>query len=142
VWYNGPALSIPQIIDRARKFGYDGVEIDAKRPQAFPPDVSRQARDDIRRKLNETGVQLAAVASYNNFIEPIREYSEMNQMLVREQIGLARDLGAKTLRVFASWAMIASGKDGFGSMEMTKKWYASGSRTCRGSSGSISRWRP
>lgn len=123
VWYNGPALSIPQIIERARKFGYDGIEIDAKRPQAFPLDVSRSAREEIRRKLADTGIQLAAVASYNNFIEPIREYAEMNQMLVREQIGLARDLGAKVLRVFASWAMIASGKDGFGSMEQTKKWY-------------------
>jgi sugar phosphate isomerase/epimerase len=123
VWYNGPALTIPQIIDRARKFGYDGVEIDAKRPQAFPLDVSKKDREAIRRKLAETGMQLAAVASYNNFIEPIREYSEMNLMLVREQIGLARDLGAKVLRVFAAWAMIANAKDGFGSMEQTKKWY-------------------
>ena len=122
VWYNGPALSIPQIIDRAKKFGYDGIEIDAKRPQAFPMDVSAKDRDAIRRKLSETGVALAAVSSYNNFLEPIREYQEMNLMLVRQQIDLARDLGAKVLRVFAAWAMIADAKDGFGSMDLTKKW--------------------
>jgi sugar phosphate isomerase/epimerase len=122
VWYNGPALSIPAIIDRAQKFGYDGVEIDAKRPQAFPLDVSRQEREAIRRKLGETGVQLAAVSAYNNFIEPLREYQEMNIALVRQQIDLANDLGAKVLRVFAAWAMIADAKDGFGSMELTKKW--------------------
>jgi sugar phosphate isomerase/epimerase len=67
-------------------------------------------------------VQLAAVSSYNNFIEPLREYQEMNLALVRQQIDLARDLGAKVLRVFAAWAMIADAKDGFGSMELTKKW--------------------
>jgi sugar phosphate isomerase/epimerase len=122
IWYDGPALSIPAIIDRAKKFGYDGIEIDAKRPQAFPPDVSRKDREAIRRKLDETGMQLAAVSSYNNFIEPIREYQEMNLVMVRQQIDLARDLGAKVLRVFAAWAMIADAKDGFGSMDLTKKW--------------------
>jgi sugar phosphate isomerase/epimerase len=122
IWYNGPALSIPAIIDRAKKFGYEGIEIDAKRPQAFPLDVSRKDREAIRRKLDETGVQLAAVSAYNNFIEPLREYQEMNLALVRQQIDLTRDLGAKVLRVFAAWAMIADAKDGFGSMELTKKW--------------------
>src|SRR5207248_2211764 len=57
-----------------------------------------------------------------NFIEPIREYQEMNLTLVRQQIDLARDLGSKVLRVFAAWAMIASAQDGFGSMDLTKKW--------------------
>lgn len=122
VWYNGAALSIPAIIDRAKKFGYDGVEIDAKRPQAFPLDVSRKDREAIRRKLGDSGVQLAAVSAYNNFIEPLREYQEMNIALVRQQIDLARDLGAKVLRVFAAWAMIADAEDGFGSMVLTKKW--------------------
>jgi sugar phosphate isomerase/epimerase len=122
VWYNGAALSIPAIIDRAKKFGYDGIEIDAKRPQAFPLDVSRKDREAIRRKLDESGMKLAAVAAYNNFIEPLREYQEMNLALVRQQIDLARDLGAKVLRVFAAWAMIADAKDGFGSMDLTKKW--------------------
>ncbi|MBI3697300.1 MAG: sugar phosphate isomerase/epimerase, partial [Acidobacteria bacterium] len=32
VWYRGPALTLEQLIDRARKYGYDGVEIDGKRP--------------------------------------------------------------------------------------------------------------
>lgn len=28
VWYRGDALALEQVIDRAKKFGYDGVEID------------------------------------------------------------------------------------------------------------------
>jgi len=123
-WYNGPALPIPQIIDRAKRFGYAAVEIDAKRPQAFPPDLDEGSREEIRKKLAETGVELAAVAAYNNFIEPIQEYFQMNLLVVREQLQLAHELGAKILRVFASWPMVATGKDGFGSQDLTRKWYA------------------
>lgn len=121
IWYDGPALTIPQIIGRAKKYGFAGVEIDAKRPQAFPLDVDEKARDEIRRKLDETGVELAAVSSYNNFIEPLHEYQEMNLLTVREQLKLARDLNAKILRVFGSWCMIATDKNGKG--RMAKDWY-------------------
>ena len=82
MWYNGPALSIPAIIERAKKFGYDGVEIDAKRPQAFPLDVSQKDREQIRRKLAETGLQLAAVSSYNNFIEPLHVFLRLLEMVL------------------------------------------------------------
>ncbi len=108
IWYNGPALSIPQIIDRAKRFGFEGVEIDAKRPQAFPLDLAEDAREEIRQKLKETGVKLAAVSSYNNFMEPIHEYFQANILMVREQLKLASDLDAKILRVFGSWPMIAT----------------------------------
>ena len=116
IWYDGPALTIPQIIGRAKKYGFAGVEIDSKRPQAFPLDVDEKARDEIRRKLDETGVELAAVSSYNNFIEPLHEYQEMNLITVREQLKLARDLKAKILRVFASWPGVVTNEKGFGRM--------------------------
>src|ERR1700704_6370284 len=32
IWYHGPALTIEELIERARTFGYDGIEIDGKRP--------------------------------------------------------------------------------------------------------------
>ena len=38
VWYSGAALTIEEVIDRAKKFGYDGVEIDGKRPHGDPLD--------------------------------------------------------------------------------------------------------
>jgi hypothetical protein len=30
IWYRGAALSLEGVIQRARKFGYDGVELDGK----------------------------------------------------------------------------------------------------------------
>src|SRR5206468_11577397 len=41
VWYRGDALTVEQVIGRAKKFGYHGVEIDGKRPHGNPLDLSR-----------------------------------------------------------------------------------------------------
>ena len=38
VWYRGDALTVEQVIGRAKKFGYQGVEIDGKRPHGNPLD--------------------------------------------------------------------------------------------------------
>jgi sugar phosphate isomerase/epimerase len=39
VWYRGEALTLEQVIDRAREYGYAGVEIDGKRPHGNPLDL-------------------------------------------------------------------------------------------------------
>jgi len=41
VWYRGDALTVEQVIERARKFGYQGVEIDGKRPHGNPLDMPK-----------------------------------------------------------------------------------------------------
>ena len=38
VWYRGEALTLPELIKTAKRFGYDGVEIDGKRPHGNPLD--------------------------------------------------------------------------------------------------------
>ncbi len=42
VWYRGDALTVEQVIERAHKFGYLGVEIDGKRPHGNPLDMSQR----------------------------------------------------------------------------------------------------
>ena len=37
LWYPGRPLTIEEVIDRAKEYGYDGVEINGKRPHAYPP---------------------------------------------------------------------------------------------------------
>ena len=32
LWYGGEALRLEEVLRRAKEFGYDGVEIDGKRP--------------------------------------------------------------------------------------------------------------
>ena len=37
-WYRGEALTLPELVRTAKEFGYDGVEIDGKRPHGNPLD--------------------------------------------------------------------------------------------------------
>jgi len=39
VWYRGRALTLDELIGRAREYGYEGVEIDGKRPHGSPLDL-------------------------------------------------------------------------------------------------------
>jgi hypothetical protein len=38
VWYRGEALTLEQVIKRAKKYDYEGIEIDGKRPHGNPLD--------------------------------------------------------------------------------------------------------
>ena len=103
IWYRGPALTIKEFISQARRLGYDGVEIDGKRPHGNPMDLDERARAEIRDHLAREGMTLAAIAGNNDFSSPVPEQRECQLLMVREQIRLARDLGAPVVRLFAAW---------------------------------------
>ena len=103
VWYRGPALTIETLIDRAREFGYQGIEIDGKRPHGSPLDWPRRRCQDIQSKARDAGIEIYAVAANNDFSSPIPEYRESQLIYVRDLIRMTADLGVRTLRVFAAW---------------------------------------
>ena len=55
LWYRGPALTLEDVIDRARAYGYDGVEIDGKRPHGNPLDLPRARCRELRQKARRRG---------------------------------------------------------------------------------------
>jgi sugar phosphate isomerase/epimerase len=103
VWYRGPALTVEQLLDRAREYGYDGIEIDGKRPHGSPIDLPRRRCQELQLKAKDAGVEIYAVAANNDFSSPIPEYRESQLLYVRELIRATADLGVKTLRIFAAW---------------------------------------
>jgi sugar phosphate isomerase/epimerase len=119
VWYRGPALTIIEFISQARKLGYEGVELDGKRPHANPMDLDAHARAEIRAHLEREGVELAAIAANNDFSSPVAEQRECQLLMVRELIRLARDLGAPVVRLFAAWPGITM-RDGVATYEMAR----------------------
>ncbi len=125
IWYEGPALPLTEIFGRAKDMGFDGVEIGARRPHASPMDLDARSRDRIRELAAKAGVEIPAVASYNSFASPVLEQRENELLMVREQIKLARDLGAPILRLFAAWRGITL-RDGHGSYEMTRRYWDNG----------------
>jgi sugar phosphate isomerase/epimerase len=103
LWYRGPALSIEEVIDRAKRFGYEGVEIDGKRPHGNPSDLPRPRCLELRDRAHDAGVEIYAVAANNDFSSPIPEHRESQLLYMRDLIRMTADLGAPALRVFAAW---------------------------------------
>lgn len=103
VWYQGRALTIEELIDRAREYGYEGVEIDGKRPHGSPLDMPPRRCQEIQLKAQDAGIEVYAVAANNDFSSPVPEQRESQLIYVRDLIRMTADLSAKTLRVFAAW---------------------------------------
>ena len=122
LWYRGPALTIEQVIERAARFGYDGVEIDGKRPHGNPLDLTPARCRELQRRADDAGVEIYAVAANNDFSSPVPEHRESQLVYVRELIRMTADLGARTLRVFAAWPGVTTGADGTSYLIARQLW--------------------
>ena len=91
------------VIKKAKEYGYDGIEIDGKRPHGSPLDWSAARCRELRRLADDEGIDIFAVAANNDFSNPVPEVREAQICYVRDMIGMTSDLGAKTLRVFLAW---------------------------------------
>jgi sugar phosphate isomerase/epimerase len=120
VWYRGDALTLEQVVGRARKFGYQGVEIDGKRPHGNPLDMPRTRCRELRRMAADQGIEIYAVAANNDFSSPIPEHREAQLLYTRELMRMTADLGAKLLRVFLAWPGVTLRPAGGGSYDFAK----------------------
>jgi sugar phosphate isomerase/epimerase len=103
VWYRGEALSLEEMIKRARNYGYEGIEIDGKRPHGNPLDWPTKRCKELRSVSEGEGIEIHGVAANNDFSSPIPEYRECQIAYVKELIRMTSDLGARTLRMFLAW---------------------------------------
>ncbi|HVY71030.1 MAG TPA: sugar phosphate isomerase/epimerase family protein [Verrucomicrobiae bacterium] len=102
-WYRGEPLTLPELIRTARKFGYDGIEIDGKRPHGNPLDWPAKRCKELLRVADEEGIEILGVAANNDFSNPVPEVREAQICYMRELIRMTAELGAKNLRVFLAW---------------------------------------
>jgi len=119
IWYKGPALSFDEMCKRAKEYGFDGVELDNKRPMGSPLDLNQQRRDEMRNSMARYGLEIPCVAANNDFSSPIPEHRECQLLMVRETARLAKDLGAKFVRLFAAWPGVPI-HEGIGTYELTR----------------------
>jgi sugar phosphate isomerase/epimerase len=122
VWYKGRALTMEEVFDRAKRFGFQGVEIDGKRPHGFPLDWDADRRRTIRELAKSAGLAIVGVAGNNNFVSPYDEDREMELLMLSEQIRLCADLGGTVVRVFMTWNKITRDLDGSGNYDIPIKY--------------------
>ena len=103
LWYRGQALTLPELIKTAKEFGYDGIEIDGKRPHGNPLDWPKARCAELRALADGEGIEILGVAANNDFAYPVPEVREAQICFMRELIRMTADFGADKLRVFLSW---------------------------------------
>ena len=118
VWYRGDALTVEQVIGRAKKFGYQGVEIDGKRPHGDPLDMPAQRCRELRELARDQGIEIYAVAANNDFSSPIPEHREAQLVYARELMRVTAALGAKVMRVFLAWPGVTLIPEGGGRYDL------------------------
>ncbi len=119
IWYVGSALTFDELCRRAKEYGFDGVELDNKRPMGCPLDLDERKRDEMVNSLRKYGLEIPAVAANNDFSSPIPEHRECQLLMVRETAKLAKDLGAKFVRLFAAWPGVPI-HEGVGTYDLTR----------------------
>lgn len=103
LWYRGYPLTLPEMIRTAKEFGYDGIEIDGKRPHGNPLDWPSASCRELRRFADGEGIEILGVAANNDFSNPVPEVRETQICYMKELIRMTADFGAKHLRVFLAW---------------------------------------
>lgn len=103
VWYRGKALTLPEIIKTAKKYGYSGIEIDGKRPHGNPLDWPVSKCKELRKMADDDGIDIYGVAANNDFSSPMPEFRECQISYVKDLIRMTSDFGSKTLRLFLGW---------------------------------------
>ncbi len=122
IWYKGSALTFEELARTAKEFGYDGVELDNKRPMGNPLDLDQRRREEMRNALSKYGLEIPCVAANNDFSSPIPEHRECQLLMVRETAKLAKDLGAKYVRLFAAWVGVPI-HEGVGTYDLVQDHY-------------------
>lgn len=120
-WYRGEALPMEQLIKRAKDYGYDGIEIEGKRPHGCPLDWPKSRCMEFRKRVADSGLVITGVAADNDFSSPLSEHRESQVANVRELIRMTSSLGAKVLRVFLAWTGATRLPDGGGRYDIAQK---------------------
>ncbi|MBN1817051.1 MAG: sugar phosphate isomerase/epimerase [Sedimentisphaerales bacterium] len=107
VWTGQARLSVDEFLVKAKELGFDGVMLVAKRPHVSPLDYDAQARQKLRKRIEELGLELVCLAGYTDFTAGIDKggipHVEIQALYVGEIARLARDLGTNMVRIFTGY---------------------------------------
>ena len=109
LFYDGPGLTLEEQIEKAAAYGFESVEVMAKRPVASPYDMCADRCARARDLAAEKGLAMEFVAGYVDLGRPNAVDRERELVWARETLRMTRDMGAKYARIYAGGETIHSG---------------------------------
>lgn len=106
-----PAYPIEYVIKKLAKIGYDGIELGAASPVAYPPYITKEDRKRISNLLRENNIEISSVlvcpggGCGNNVASPIEAERKQAVQSYKDCIDLAHDLGGKVCNYVAGWVI-------------------------------------
>jgi sugar phosphate isomerase/epimerase len=106
-WPGQASLNIDEFLSKAVQLGYRSIALVAKRPHVSPLDYDDAARRALRARIEQLGLELAAMMGYSDFTagldHPGIPSAEMNAAYIGVLAKLTADLGAARLRIFTGY---------------------------------------
>ncbi len=100
--FSCPEATLPEMLELAKKYGYQGVEprAEAQHRHGVELTTSRQQRQEIRKIFASSGIECACIATSIRYC--FSEKKPRQEMIehTRRFLELARDIGCERIRVF------------------------------------------
>ena len=115
VWV--PSYPLKDTIERIAAIGYDGIEIGAASPHAYPDYLDSKRRQEIRRTLEANKLALSSMLPAPgggpgfNAASPLAEERANTIDQYEKVIDLCADLGGKTVLYVAGWQVFGTPRD-------------------------------
>jgi len=107
VWRDQVVLTIDEFLVKAKELGFDGVMLAAKRPHVSLLDYDDTARQKLRARIKELGLELVCLAGYTDFTAGVDKAGvpnvEIQAIYVGELARLAHDLGTGMVRIYTGY---------------------------------------
>lgn len=112
VWV--PAYPLEETIKRIARIGYDGIEIGAAAPHAYPDYLNKERRQEIKKILEDNGIELSSMLPAPgggpgfNVASPLPEERKTAIEQYKQVVELCSELGGKTIVYVAGWQIFGT----------------------------------
>lgn len=98
--FSCPQLSLKELLETAKRYGYDGIEprIGSQHKHGIEVNTPLVRRAEIKKEVDESGLAFSCIATSCVYANP--ETSSQNVADTLQYIDLAADVGAPAIRVF------------------------------------------
>jgi fructoselysine 3-epimerase len=109
-----PAYPLEETIQRIAKIGYEGIEIGAGSPHAYPPCLTKERRKHIRKVLDDNGIVLSSMLPAlsggpgHNLASPIPEERRHTIDHYKDLVELSAEWGGKILLYIPGWVVFGT----------------------------------